>query len=165
MTQSRMYASQLERKLIEEFKLKFQEKLGYLPIVLTKIDTGEFYIPLMTLDQLIEYFEPFLPHHHGRQLTLHSKSRKREIVELRMMFCYLARSMKYNLGTIGHKLGGRDHTTVIHNVSTFINLMETSDQFRSKFQEVLTYIKQNHEPSTLDQFNTSQRLSEPALLP
>jgi chromosomal replication initiator protein len=117
----------------------------------------------MTLEQLFKYFDPFLPTHFGKRLTLPSKSRKREVVELRMMFCFLARSMKYKLGTIGELLGARDHTTVIHNVSTFLNLMETDEQFRSKFQVILNHIKQSHESPDLDESNTSQRLPQPAL--
>jgi hypothetical protein len=163
MTESRLYAAQLEKKLIKEFKEKFQEKIGYTPIILTKIDTGDFYIPLMTMDQLIKYFDPFLPSEFGKKLTLPSKSRKREVVELRMMFCFLARSMKYKLSTIGERLGARDHTTVIHNVSTFLNLIETDEQFRTKFQSILNHIKQNHESPNLDEFDTSQCLPEPAL--
>jgi hypothetical protein len=164
MTESQMYAAALEKKLIEEFKEKFREKLGYRPVVLTRVEIGTTYVPVMTLDELISCFDPFLPEHFGRKLTLYARSRKREIVELRMMFCYLARSMKYNLGTIGEKLGGRDHTTVIHGVNTFVDLIETNEQFRNKFQEILNHIKQNHESPDLDEFNTSQRISEPALL-
>lgn len=163
MTESRTYAAHLERKLIEEFKQKFQEKVGYTPIILTKIDTGDFYVPLMTMDQLMKYFDSFLPLQYGKKLTLPSKSRKREVVELRMIFCFLARSMKYKLSTIGEFLGARDHTTVIHNVSTFMNLIETDEQFRSKFQLILNHIKQSHESPDLDESNTSQRLPQPAL--
>jgi hypothetical protein len=163
MTESQIYAANLEKKLIEEFKEKFQGKLGYKPAVLTRVEIGSTYIPPMTLDELISYFDPFLPDHFGKKLTLLTRSRKREIVELRMMFCYLARSMKYNLGTIGDKLGGRDHTTVIHCVNTFVDLIETNEQFRNKFQEILIHIKQNHESSNMDEFDTSQRLPQPAL--
>jgi chromosomal replication initiator protein len=119
----------------------------------------------MSLGQLVDYFQPYLPTEYGKKLSLFSKSRKREIVELRMMFCFLARSMKYKLSTIGSFLGGRDHTTVMHNVATFINLMETNDQFRSLFQEILNHIKENHESPTLGILDTPQRKSKPALLP
>jgi hypothetical protein len=155
-----MYAARLEKKLVEDFKQKFQEKLGYIPVVLTKITTEGFYIPTMTLDELVDYFDPFLPYEFGKKLAIASKSRKRELVEVRMMFCYLARSMKYNLGTIGQKIGGRDHTTVIHGINTFINLIETSESFREKFQQILNHIKENHESSTLDKSNKAQCKSE-----
>lgn len=165
MTESQMYAAALEKKLIEEFKEKFQEKMGYRPVVLTRVEVGNDYVPVMTLDELISYFDPFLPTHFGKKLTLNDRCRKRELVELRMMYFYMARSMRYNLGTIGDKLGGRDHTTVIHGVNTFVDLMETNEQFRNKFQQILNHIKENHESSTLDEFDSSQYITKPTLLP
>lgn len=165
MTQSRVYAVHLERKLIEEFKQKFQEKVGYEPVVLTNVADSPYSIPIMSLDQLAEYFEPFLPELFGKRLTLVSKSRKRELVELRMMFCYLTRSMKYKLETIGDYLGGKDHTTVMHNVASFINLIETNDNFRSKFLHILNYIKENYESPVMGQLDPLQRKPEPAVLP
>lgn len=165
MTESRMYAAHLEKKLIDEFKERFLEKIGYEPVILTRIETNEYSIPVMSLQQLEEYFEPFLPSQYGKKLTLFSKSRKRELVELRMMFCYIARSMKYKLTAVGQFMGGRDHTTVMHNIATFQNLMETNELFRFLFLEILKYIKENHEPSTLDNLNQIQSESQPALLP
>lgn len=165
MTASRMYAAHMERKLIEEFKQKFHDKLGYEPIVLTKVESNEFSIPLMTLDQLKEYFDPFLPVLYGRKLELFDKSRKRELVELRMMFCYIARTLKYTLNTVGEFTGGRDHTTVIHNVGAFRNLIETNESFREKFVSILNHIKENHESPALDQLDQIQFEPEPALLP
>ena len=165
MTESRQYAIMLEKKLIDEFKDLFREKLGYVPIVVTEVETKQYSIPIMSLDQLAEYFTPFLPFQYGKRLALPSKSRKRELVELRMMFCYLARSMRYTLDTVGNFLGGRDHTTIMHNVSTFLNLMETCDEFRIRFSDILHYIKENHESSVMDQPDPTQRESEPAILP
>ena len=160
------YASILEKKLIDEFKTKFEEKLGYQPIVLTKVTVDdEHSIPLMDLNQLAHYFIPFLPSQNGRVMHLFAKSRKRELVELRMIFCALARSMKYTLVSIGEFIGGRDHTTVLHAVGVFNNLIETNEAFRDRYQQILTYIKQNHEPSIVDQPDKVQPESEPALLP
>lgn len=160
MTDSRLYAIHLEKKLIEDFKEKFKEKLGYSPIILTKVDMT----PMMSLAALADYFEPYLPEQHGRKLTLTCKSRKREVVELRMIFCYMARMMRYTLGTIGEFLN-RDHTTIIHNVSTFLNLMETDDGFKSRYNEILNHINQSHESPVMDQFDPTQRKSQPSVLP
>lgn len=164
MTESRVYAVQLEKKLIDEFKQKFNEKLGYEPVVFTKVENSPYAIPIMSLEHLAEYFEPFLPYLYGKKLTLFCKSRKREVVELRMMYCFLARMMKYKLETVGKMLGGRDHTTIIHNVTCFTNLMETNDQFRDKFFEILNHIKENHESSNLDKLNQAQCESKSLIL-
>jgi len=150
MTETRNYAAKLERRLIEEFKQKFEEKLGYTPVVLTKVssqDNNE--LPIMSLEELAGYFEPFLPTVFGKTVELRSISRKRELVELRNIFCAVARMMRFTCVTIGEFLGGRDHTTVLHNVGTFNNLIETSESFREKYFLILTHIKENHESSAL----------------
>lgn len=165
MTESRTYASHLEKKLIDEFKEKFLAKIGYEPIILTRIETNEYSIPIMSLETLEEYFTPYLPTQYGKKLSLFSKSRKRELVELRMMFCYIARSMRYKLSAVGEFMGGRDHTTVMHNVVTFQNLMETNELFRFRFLDILSHIKEKHEPPTLDKYNQVQPQPEPAVLP
>lgn len=163
---SKTYAQQLERKLIEQFKQTFHEKLGYEPLVLTKVqlDRNE-YIPILSLETLQEMFEPFLPVQCDRKLSLHSKHRYRELVELRNMYCYLARMMGYSLIVVGQSLGNRDHTTIIHNVTCFKNLMETNDPFRQKYQTILTYIKQQYESSVMAKSDQVQCEPEPALLP
>lgn len=139
------YASHLEKKLIDKFKEEFFEKFEYYPVVLTKInlvEDEEDKAPLMTLEQLESYFTPFLPTKHNKIVHLKHKIRIREITELRSIFCYLARNMKYSLKTIGSYLNGRDHTTVIHSVNTFKDLIETCGTFREKYYQVLDHIKQ-----------------------
>jgi hypothetical protein len=164
MNDSHYKALEIERELITDFKMRFEETLGYTPIILTKYECNEFFIPLMSLKHLAEYFDPFLPIQYDKKVTLFSKSRKREIVELRMIFCFLARSMRNSLSTIGNFLGGRDHTTVMYNVTTFTNLMETSSVFKNQFYQIINYINQNYEPSTLDKSYKTQHISEPAVL-
>lgn len=163
---SKTYAQQLERKLIEQFKQTFQEKLGYEPLVLTKVQLDtDGYLPILSLETLQEMFEPFLPLKYDKKISLVSKHRYREVVELRNVYCYLARMMGYSLIVIGQSLGNRDHTTVIHNVTCFKNLMETNDPFRQKYQAILTYIKQEHESSVMAKSDQVQCEPEPALLP
>jgi chromosomal replication initiator protein len=55
------------------------------------------------------------------------KTRKREIVEARQIAMYLAKKFTdSSLKTIGLHFGGRDHSTVIHAISTVEERMETS---------------------------------------
>lgn len=139
------YASRLEKKLIDQFKEDFFKKFEYYPVVLTKINLvmdEENSYPLMSLEQLESYFTPFLPVKHSKIIQLKHKIRIREITELRSIFCYLARNMKYSLKTIGEYLNGRDHTTVIHSINTFKDLIETCGTFREKYYRVLDHIKQ-----------------------
>lgn len=163
---SKTYAQQLEKKLIEQFKQTFYDKLGYEPLVLTRVQLEtEEYIPILSLESLQAMFEPFLPEKMDRKIPLQSKYRYREVVELRNIYCYLARTMGYSLSVVGESLGNRDHTTIIHNVTCFKNLMETNDPFRQKYQAILTYIKQNYESSVVAKSNQVQCEPEPALLP
>lgn len=66
------------------------------------------------------------------QYTWHDvqgKSRKRELVLLRHMYCYFC--MKYqlfpSLVTVGEDIGNRDHTSVIHAVRTIENHLNTQN--------------------------------------
>lgn len=163
---SKCYAIQLEKKLIDQFKETFFQKLGYYPTVITKVQTDlEQYIPMMSLDTLQGYFEPFLPTRHGRRLKLTSKDRYRELVELRNIYCFLARQLNYSLVIIGQSLGNRDHTTVIHSLTCFKNLLETEEGFRQKYFKILNYIKDHYESPTMDSFDQVQCESQPIVLP
>lgn len=162
---SKAYALHMEKKLIDDFKEVFYNKVGYYPTIITKVktDSGEF-IPRMSLEMLADYFTPFLPTRGGFVLNLKSKSRFRPLVELRNIFCLLSRLMGYNLTQIGEFLGNRDHTTVIHNISSCKNLLETNDPFREKYLQIITHIKQNHESPIMDYVDQIQCESESALL-
>lgn len=162
---TKTYAAQLERKLIEQFKESFYEKVGYYPVVVTRLNQNvEEYLPIMPLEALQEYFEPFLPYRNGMRLCLKSKDRYRELVELRNIYCFIARTMGYSLATVGQSIGNRDHTTVIHNVSSFKNLVETNETFQQKYIRIFNHIKKQHESSTMGVSDQVQRESEPALL-
>jgi len=72
-----VYASNMEKKLIEEFKEKFREKLGYMPLVTTRVVlSSEYSIPIMELSQLEMFFEPFLVRHNNRKIHLFAKKQK-----------------------------------------------------------------------------------------
>lgn len=160
--ENKEYAYALQEKLVSEFRQTFYEKLGYYPIIITEIQTsnGE-YKPIMTLEKLKTMFDKFLPERHNIKLKLECKHRYREIVELRHIYCYIARGMKYGLKIIGQTIGNRDHTTVIHNVNVFNDLYETSYEFRAKYATIVKYIKDNHEPSIMDYVQKVQLDPEP----
>lgn len=59
------------------------------------------------------------------------KSRKRKLSEARKLYCYFMRTkLKWELKEIGETIGGRDHTTVIHNINVYKDLYETDDEFK-----------------------------------
>lgn len=68
---------------------------------------------------------------------LHSKSRKRDIVQARQIAMFFAKKhTKHSLTTIGSKIGHKDHATVLHANRTVRNLMETDKRFKGHVQEL-----------------------------
>jgi len=157
------YNFQLERKLIDQFKQSFFEKIGYYPTVITKVHA----LPKLSLNTLESHFTQFLPVRYQRTVKLKSKHRYREIVELRMIYCTLARQMGYSFIEIGKYLDNKDHTTIMHNIKSFKNLMQTCNVFRNKYNTIFNYIKNyyNHESSTMDNIDQVQHQSESVILP
>lgn len=163
------YAARLEKKLIDEFKTVFQQKLGYSPIVFTRMERDLSEIPYMTLEELDKLFGKFLPTKFGEPLPLQTTLRMREIVELRSIFCFIAKNMKYSLKNIGFHLGGRDHTTVIHGLKIFSDLLETNEGFRQKYLAIQKYIIEqtksvDYEPFPMDNMLEAQSSTESAIL-
>ena len=70
--------------------------------------------------------------------TLQSKTRKRHIVQARLLAMFFAKKFtKASLASIGSQIGKRDHATVLHACKTVDNLSSTDKQFR-KYVEDLT---------------------------
>jgi chromosomal replication initiator protein len=68
---------------------------------------------------------------------MHSKTRKREIVQARQIAMYFSKNLtKSSLATIGSQIGGKDHATVLHACKTVGNLYETDKRFRAYIVEI-----------------------------
>lgn len=132
-----------QKELIETFVEEFNKRLGYRPVVITKTaQDASPAVELISLRELKEYFNPFLPTTQaGKKIPLEAKSRINELVELRHMYFYLARNMGYKLVAIARSLNKLDHTTVVHGLRTFHNLMEVDERYKTKFLTILNYIK------------------------
>ena len=73
---------------------------------------------------------------------LHTKTRKREIVQARQVAMFFSKNLtKSSLTTIGAKIGGKDHATVLHACKTVNNLVETDKRFRSQVEEIEKKLK------------------------
>lgn len=65
------------------------------------------------------------------------KTRKREIVQVRQICMFLAKTFtKNSLKNIGEHFGGRDHTTVMHSCQTVKDLMDIDTSFRENVLEL-----------------------------
>ncbi|MFV0377317.1 MAG: chromosomal replication initiator protein DnaA [Mangrovibacterium sp.] len=73
---------------------------------------------------------------------LHTKTRKREIVQARQLAMYFSKNMtKSSLASIGSQIGNKDHATVLHACKTVNNLIETDKNFRSFVDEIEKKLK------------------------
>ena len=73
---------------------------------------------------------------------LREKTRKQEVVEARQIAMYLAKYLtKSSLKTIGLHFGGRDHSTVIHAVTTIAERQKTTPKFQRMVNEIQTRIE------------------------
>lgn len=150
------YKKKVEHDLITDFVNRFYNKVGYYPTVITNHRITDDGIIILTLPELEKYFQPYLPTIFNKKISLGAKDRSRSIVELRCIFFFIARSMRYNLKQLGRYLGGRDHTTVIHGITTFRNLYDTEASFRDKYYLIINQIKKDYEPSVMDDINQTQ---------
>ena len=66
-------------------------------------------------------------------------------IDGRCIFSYIAKEMDYTLAEMGRHMGNRDHTTVRHTLTTFHNMIDTQEGFKSRFEEVYLAIKERKE--------------------
>lgn len=130
------YEKMLIKQLVEEFQDRFYEKIGYRPKVLLNKNTEK---PRLTIDTLEEVVSSYLPDPFVTNgWTMQSSCRKRDVVMLRQIFCYIAKNQGYALKTIGNKLGNRDHTTVIHSVRVASDMIDSNDTIFVTLYEAIT---------------------------
>lgn len=120
-----------EKRAIEKFRRQFFDKFGHYPVVIT---SNTSVLPIIPLEELRDCIIPFAP-------GLCDKDRSRQSVDMRIIYCYLARNMDYKLQKIGSSIN-RDHSTVYRSVKIFDDLMESDENFRFKFHQVLESIKE-----------------------
>jgi chromosomal replication initiator protein len=77
------------------------------------------------------------------QKDIHSKSRKREIVQARQIIMYLLKKYTtYSYAHIGCIVGNRDHATVIHSERSVKNLLQVDKNFCSAIGKIEDVLKQ-----------------------
>ena len=64
---------------------------------------------------------------HLSLAALLSSRRDRDVARVRFAVMLVARDLNYSLPDIGRRLGGRDHTTVLHGVRRAVELLEGED--------------------------------------
>ncbi len=68
---------------------------------------------------------------------LHSKTRKRQIVQARQIAMYMSRNLlNCSLASIGAEIGGKDHATVLHACTTVSDLVATDKAFKQYVSDI-----------------------------
>lgn len=74
--------------------------------------------------------------------AIHTKSRKREVVQARQIAMYLAKAYTdYSTSKIGKFIGGKDHATVLHACKTVKGQCEVDKTFRSDLESIEANLK------------------------
>jgi hypothetical protein len=152
---TRLYKKTLEERLISKFKNEFHEKIGYTPQVITLYDDRS-YLPRIKLYELVDIVNKIMEGEfrdrriNRKLMRITSVIRSRDVTEYRYIYYKIARLMGYSLKDIGlqlqsHNHKGYDHTTVIHGVKTFDDLLATSQKFALRYQHVIDNIRRTYE--------------------
>lgn len=82
-------------------------------------------------------------HYNFDESIIHTKTRKREIVQVRQIAMYLAKKHTTNsTSKIGKLIGNRDHATVLHAHKIIKDLIEVDKSFKTEIEEIEASLKQ-----------------------
>jgi chromosomal replication initiation ATPase DnaA len=107
--------------------------------------------PIKTKEETFEYILSEVSLHSDiNRNDLIGRSRKREIVYARHLLAYtMHRTGLFSLTDIGLKIGGRDHSTIIHAKDVVLNLLSVKDDIMHPL-----YLKIKH---LINENNTTKR--------
>ena len=93
----------------------------------------------ITIDNIIS---KVCAHYDLDESVIHTKSRKREIVQIRQIAMYLAKKhTEISASKIGMLIGNRDQATVLHACKTVKDLIEINKSFKSDIEEIEAALK------------------------
>jgi len=76
------------------------------------------------------------------QASIYEKTRRKEVVKPRQIIMYILREdFQVSYPAIGKKLGGRDHTTVIHSCEKIKNELKTNTELEEEITQVRLLLK------------------------
>jgi hypothetical protein len=139
------YQRKLALSLISKFTRDFNDKTGlsvnvHVPeFVKFENDNMKY---LLTLPKVEQIFLECVPVELKPDMALKCRSRKRQIVDLRTIFCSIAYRLNFTLSDIGRYIQ-RDHTTIIHLTRKADDLLATDERFASLYNSI-TYEMSKH---------------------
>ena len=88
----------------------------------------------ISIDQIIT---KVCEHYKFDESVLHSKSRKRDVVQIRQIAMYLAKKhTEISTAKIGLLIGNRDHATVLHACKSIKDLLEVDKSFKTEIEKI-----------------------------
>lgn len=127
--------------LVQGYKKDFHRKTGrHVKIIeVTKYEEMAAFCDKADFDRLVEVVCEYTDWDKEETFAF---NRKTEYVLRRAMIFFIAVENNVTLMDCGKKTG-RDHTTVIHAVKTYLSVLETDHYHRKLFGEVMEYVR-NH---------------------
>lgn len=96
----------------------------------------------VTIDEIIN---TVCSHFGLETAAIHTKSRKREVVQARQIAMYLAKNhTDLSTAKIGALIGHKDHATVLHACKTIKELKEVDKSFRAEMDEIQAALKKQN---------------------
>lgn len=133
------YQKKIAVNMVQKFIKEFKDKTGLKVMVhiteLGNVDEENMLKSLLTLEKVEKIFLMCLPSEIANGFRLRSRSRKRDQVDIRCMFCAIAYRLNFTLSDIGRHID-RDHTTIIHLNRKADNLMDIDEQFASLYNSI-----------------------------
>ncbi len=82
-------------------------------------------------------------HYKFDEAVIHTKTRKREVVQVRQVAMFLSKKHTENSASkIGKLIGNRDHATVLHACKIIKDLLEVDKNFKAEIEEIESSLKQ-----------------------
>lgn len=93
----------------------------------------------ITIDNIISRV---CAHYNLEEAVIHTKTRKREIVQVRQIAMYLAKKhTDHSSSKIGQLIGNRDHATVLHACKMVKDLIDVDKSFKAEIDEIEASIR------------------------
>ena len=88
----------------------------------------------LTIEEIVE---KVCEHYKLDVSVLSSKSRKREVVQVRQIAMFLVKKhTELSTSKIGHFIGNRDHATVLHACKIVKDLVEVDKDIKAEIEEI-----------------------------
>ena len=88
----------------------------------------------LTIDEILE---KVCRHYNVEQHQVFSKSRKRDLVQVRQVSMFFAQKYtKMPAGRIGQLIGNRDHSTVIHSCNAVEQRLKVDQAFQAEISSI-----------------------------